>query len=298
MDDYVSILQNTLEYIDKHLGDALDVEHLAQHAGFSPYHFCRVFRFGTGQSVMGYVRSRRLLCAAVALSGQDRLIDIALQYGFETHSGFSKAFRRHFGCTPENFRIHAKAFPPPLPDLNTLKQSKRRNIVMEPTFITRPAIKIAGYSLHTTNVDGVNNTAIPQFWTDYLTDGRCKKLHEAAFVQNHAEYGACFPENPQTGEFVYAIGVEVQDGSEVPAELETFDIPAATYAVFLSPPASRAAFSDSIQSTWQHIYSQWFPQSGYEYAPGCVDYELYDERCMGDTGCVCAIYIPVVKKNT
>jgi len=66
--------------------------------------------------------------------------------------------------------------------------------------------------------------------------------------------------------------------------------------VFSSPPADAANFSSSIQGTWKYIYSEWLPASGYEFDNGKVDYELYDERCMGETGKICDIYIPVVKR--
>ena len=70
----------------------------------------------------------------------------------------------------------------------------------------------------------------------------------------------------------------------------------ATYAVFSTPPCSRAEFVKNIQGTWNYIMNDWFQASGYEYAPGCVDFELYGEKCMGETGLVCEIYIPVAKK--
>lgn len=294
---YADILQDTLEYIDAHLGETLDTELLASLAGFSPYHFSRVFHFGVGYTVMDYVRRRRLAFAASELSSGKKIIDIALEYGFESHSGFSKAFRRQYGCSPETYRVHAQSKRPELPSLTHMIQYVTGGIVMEPKFVTRPAIKVAGFSLKTTNKDGENNAAIPAFWLAYLNDGRCQKLHKEDFVKSHSEYGACFPENPQTGEFIYVIGVEPKDGADVPPPYECYELPAATYAVFSSPPSDRANFSNSIQGTWSYIYNEWFPNSGYEYADGCVDFELYDERCMGDTGCVCDICIPVTKKS-
>jgi AraC family transcriptional regulator len=63
------------------------------------------------------------------------------------------------------------------------------------------------------------------------------------------------------------------------------------YAVFSSPPADEANFSLAIQGT------EWFPNSGYEFDSNGVDFEFYGERCMGKTGKVCEIYIPVVKRQ-
>lgn len=293
---YVDIIQKVMRFVDDHLSDELNAEVLARVAGFSPYHFCRVFQWHVGYSVMGYVRLRRLAFAVSELSSGRKLIDIALDYGFETHSGFSRAFKRHYGITPERYRLHAQTGKPPLPDLLRMNDYFIGGIVMEPKFVTLPAIRLAGYALETRNVDGENNHAIPAFWTACIADGRMERLHKADFVKNHAEYGACFPENPENNEFSYVIGVEVKDGAQVPSAFHTCELPPATYVVFSTPPCHQAEFSKNIQGTWQYIMNDWFPSSGYEYAPGCVDFEHYAENTMGENDNVCDIYIPVVKR--
>ena len=292
---YAPLLQSVLTYIDGHLDENLSVESLARLAGFSPYHFSRVFPFYTGYSVMEYVRIRRLTHAAAALSKGERLIDIALAYGFETHSGFSKAFKRYFNTPPEQYRMRCiQTVPPPIPDLLRMqKQYAIGGIVMEPKFITKEAIQLAGYALRTKN-DGSNTVEIPKFWTEYLTDGRCQNLHSGDFVKSHAEYGACFAQDADGG-FDYLIGVEVMDGAEIPAAFEQRTLPPATYAVFSTPPSAYSAFSATIQGTWRFIMEDWFPSSGYEYANGCTDFEYYDNKG-GTDNMVCEIYIPVHKK--
>ena len=168
---------------------------------------------------------------------------------------------------------------------------------MEPKFVTKPAIKLAGYMIKTTNSGNENSTAIPAFWGAYMRDGRMNKLHGESFLKSHAEYGACFPESPETGEFEYVIGVEVKDDAAVSEGYYVCEIPAATYAVFSTPPSDGERFVPAIHGTWGYIFNEWFPGSAYEYAPGCVDFELYDERCMSEAGKVCDICIPVVKKE-
>ena len=294
--DYRDVMQSILRYIDGHLTEEINSKDLADMAGFSQYHFCRVFQWHVGYPVMEYVRSRRLAHAASELSSGRKLIDIAFDYGFETHSGFSKAFKRRYGTSPEKFRLRASAKKPELPDILLAKKYLMGGIVMEPKFETLPAIKLAGYALKTKNNEGENNKEIPAFWGEYLSDGRMEKLHGADFLLEHAEYGACFSEDPENGEFIYVIGVKVREGAEIPAEFHKCELPPATYAVFSTPPANEENFSKNIQGTWQYIMNDWFPKSGYEYAAGCVDFELYGEKCMGENDKVCEIYLPVVKK--
>jgi AraC family transcriptional regulator len=167
---------------------------------------------------------------------------------------------------------------------------------MEPKMVKLAAIKIAGFVLMTKNKDGENNKAIPKFWYDYFHDGRKEKIHKETFVKNHNEYGACFQENSENGEFEYVIGLEVKEGHAIPKEYHVCTIPEAMFAVFSSPPADDKDFSSAIQGTWNYIFSEWFPHSGYEYDKNSVDFEFYDEASMGYTGKVCKIFIPVVKK--
>jgi AraC family transcriptional regulator len=294
--DYIDILQEMLRYIDANIKEKLSVEKLAARAGFSPYHFCRVFQWEIGYSIMEYVRNRRLAFAASEFNSGRRITDIAIDYGFETYSGFTRAFRRYFSCSPEVYRMHASYDVPKLPVLEKIKQYVSGGIVMEPKMVKKEAVKIAGFALKTTVNGGQNKTEIPKFWMEYLSDGRCKKLHGENFVKSHTEFGACFPENPENGEFVYVIGVEVKDGCEIPGDYHVCVIPEALYAVFSSPPTDEANFSKEIQGTWKYIYSEWFPNSGYEFANGKVDLELYDKNNMGEKGNICDIYIPVVKK--
>jgi AraC family transcriptional regulator len=275
--------------------EKLSVEKLAARSGFSPYHFCRVFQGEVGYSIMEYVRNRRLAYAASKLACGRRISDLAVDCGFETPSGFSKAFRRYFDCSPEVYRMHASFDVPKLPILKKSKQYVTGGIVMEPKMLKREAVKVAGFALTTRTKDEENKRAIPQFWHEYLTDGRVKKLHGESFLKSHVEYGACFPENLEDGEFVYVIGVEIKEGHDVPDGYHVCTLPEALYARFTTPPADEANFSLSIQGTWNYIYSEWFPNSGYEFDSNGIDFELYDERCMAKTGKVCDIYIPVVK---
>lgn len=295
--DTIAILQQTLDYVDEHITDDITPERLAAQAGFSTWHFCRAFQCGVGYTVMAYVRQRRLAFAACELASGKRILDISLKYRFDTHSGFSKAFRRYFGCSPATYRLHARGGrlnPPSLPRTNNYLTG---GIILEPKFVTLAAVKLAGYAIKTTSSDGENSKTIPAFWQTYMTDGRMDKLHAERFVKAHDGYGVCFPEDPQDGAFDYVIGVERKEGEAVPDGYQTCTIPPASYAVFSTPPSNAERFVSAIQGTWNYIFSEWFQTSGYEYAPDCVDFERYDDRCMSDVGKVCDIYIPIVKKH-
>jgi len=296
--DYIDILQEMLQYIDENIKEKLSVEKLAARAGFSPYHFCRVFQWEVGYSIMEYVRNRRLFFAASEFNSGRRIIDIAIDYGFETYSGFARAFRRYFSCSPDVYRIYASYNVPKLPVLEKNKQYVRGGIIMEPMIMKKDAIKIAGFALKTTTIGGQNKIEIPKFWQEYINNGRRNKLHSENFVKRPIDFGASFMTNPEDDEFVYVIGVEVKEGYEVSNEYHVCTIPEALYAVFSTPPVDEADFTKEIQGTEGYIFSEWFPNSGYEFADGKVDFELYDDRYKGEKGYGCDIHIPVIKRNT
>ena len=93
------------KYIENNLSDDLSISKLAKYVSVSPFHFQRIFFRDLGESVLGYIRSRRLERAAKILSSDSNipLIQLALDCGFDSHSAFSKAFKQHFGIPPSLF---------------------------------------------------------------------------------------------------------------------------------------------------------------------------------------------------
>ncbi len=106
-------IRAVLEHIESNLQQPLDAAELAEVAGFSLWHFYRVFREVTGKSVGGYIREKRLQKAALRLrSGNESVVDIALDVGYETHSGFTRAFRARFSASPARYRESAQTQEP------------------------------------------------------------------------------------------------------------------------------------------------------------------------------------------
>lgn len=112
------MIQNSMDYIEDHLKTDIDAAELADRAGFSVFHFYRLFQAAVGYPVMQYILRRRLLHTAYAMRCGSKGIDAALEYGFETYAGFYKAFLREFGCTPQEFIKNRRAKRPIKPNLS------------------------------------------------------------------------------------------------------------------------------------------------------------------------------------
>ena len=101
--DYRRILQESLDYIEANLTAELTASELAKMAGFSLYHYYRLFQSAVDMPVIQYITRRRLLHAIYAMSTGQSKTDAALTYGFDTYAGFYRAFQREFGYTPADF---------------------------------------------------------------------------------------------------------------------------------------------------------------------------------------------------
>src|SRR6202051_2238086 len=94
--------QRALWFIESHLAEELTLDEIADVAGISRFHMVRAFAAATGFSVMRYVRARRLSEAARALAnGAPDILTLALEADYGSHEAFTRAFRDHFGVTPE-----------------------------------------------------------------------------------------------------------------------------------------------------------------------------------------------------
>ena len=101
MDDR-TIIQRSLDYIEDDLQAEITAAELADMAGFSLFHYYRLFQRATGLPVMRYILRRRLLHGVYAMKQGSSKVDAALAFGFDTYAGFYKAFCREFGSTPSD----------------------------------------------------------------------------------------------------------------------------------------------------------------------------------------------------
>ncbi len=111
----VDIMQKTIDYIEDNLKAEITAEDLAEISGFSLYHFYHLFGSYIGIPILAYITKRRLMHAIYEANGGKKLVDVSLEYGFNTHAGFFKAFKREYGCSPKRFlKIKSAKKPEPI----------------------------------------------------------------------------------------------------------------------------------------------------------------------------------------
>ncbi len=94
-------------YVAEHLKAEFSLDELAQFIGYSAYHFAREFKAHTGQSVMNYVREQRIHAAATDIANGKGICETAMDYCFDTHAGFTRAFAELYGVSPKTYAEHA-----------------------------------------------------------------------------------------------------------------------------------------------------------------------------------------------
>ena len=142
--DWITGMQKAIDYIEANLTEEIDYEKVAAESFSSSYHFQRVFSILCGYTLGEYIRLRRLSLAGVELaSGKDKVIDIALKYGYDSPDSFAKAFQKFHGITPSQARADGsmlKSF-----SRLSIKISLEGGSIMNYRIETKPQFTLLGY---------------------------------------------------------------------------------------------------------------------------------------------------------
>jgi len=278
----MNIIEKALWQVESNLRRPISLEYLAELSGVTPAYLTRAFALATGCSLMRYARARRLSEAARILAlGVPDILGLALDVGYGSHEAFTRAFREHFGLTPESVREarttrHLELTEPLIMDAPLAPK------LAEPTIESRKALLLAGL-IKTFAMKDLGS--IPSLWKEFdeIQDAITNTGPERRY------FGASLSFSEEKG-CEYMAALEVTDLASVPTEAQTTTIPAVTYAIF-SQPGHITLMRPTIMSIWQ----DWLPGSGYtaEEAPLIEYYPPAFDGVTGDGGF--EIWLPVRK---
>jgi len=265
----MNAVEKALWFIESHFGGEITLLDIANTAGVSRFHMTRAFGAATGRSIMRYVRGRRLTEAAKALShGAPDILSVALDAGYGSHEAFTRAFRDEFGVTPEIIR--AQGSLKKIEVVEPIKMDETLLIKLEPPRVkSGTRLLVAGIGAGYTCE---SSAGIPSQWQRFVPH-----LGHIPGQIGGTAYGACC-NNDDSGSFDYVCGVEVKDFLRIPADWNRVRIPEQKYAVFV-----QRDHISTIRSTWNTIWNEWLPNSGYEVADA-PDFERYGENFSPTTG--------------
>ena len=145
--DWITGVQRAIDYVEAHLTEEIDYEKIAAESFSSRYHFQRVFSILCGYTLGEYIRLRRLSLAGAELaSGREKVIDVALKYGYDSPDSFAKAFRNFHGITPSQARADGRM----LRSFSRLsvRISLEGGNMMNYRVETKPGMTLVGYKRH------------------------------------------------------------------------------------------------------------------------------------------------------
>ena len=256
-----SAIQNMKEYIHTHLQAPITAADLAKAADYSPFYASRLFKEATGITPFEYIRRERLLQSAYVLRGtKTRVLDVALDFVFDSHAGFTRAFTKAFGISPKKYAEIKSPAGWLIPfrylnrsNANVEELNMEQTAIIFTQIVERPARKLIlrrsknahEYFSYCEEVGcGKNNNSAP--W-DILCD-----IKEALYEP----VGLWLPENmrlPDSG--VYAHGVEVPFDfkGEIPADFDIIDLAPCQLLVFQGEPFDDASFDRAVRTCMESI---------------------------------------------
>ncbi|MCL2357981.1 MAG: AraC family transcriptional regulator [Defluviitaleaceae bacterium] len=281
--DWLTRMNNALSYVEDNLSGEINHETLAEIACCSASNFFRMFSFITDVSLSEYIRRRRLTLAALELqTGNVKVVDLAMKFGYDSPVSFSRAFHILHGVTPTQARtdgVMLKAYPKITFQIS-LKGEKEMDYRIE----TKEAFQVFGIEdLFPAEAANDSNSTLRKpadLWDECHANGVYEKLAAAAgdlpaFVNSELckVHAVCDYKETAQEVFPYMLCAFRGSGSKVDG-YAIADIPAHTWAIF---PTEKFAWDDCgkvLSSLYKRIFSEWLPTSNYEQV-GSLDMELY-----------------------
>ncbi len=290
--EWLTCIRRSLEFMEEHLLDDISAQDVAAQVNMSPFFLQRGFSVIAGYGISEYIRNRRLYLAALDLSRSDeKVIDIAFRYGYETPESFTKAFTRFHGATPSQVRNRQGAIRSFLPlSVNIIVHG---GVQMEFKIVNMFGFRVIGFQ----KIFGMEDSysKIPKYWNEvfakYAGNDPTDACERAIADNRIGEYGICI-DDMGGNEFRYMIAGKYM-GGEVPEGMAVYEFPDCEWAVFDCYGPNPA----TLQDLNTRIFKEWLPGNPEFELSGNATVEWYDcHGDMTDSDYHSAIWIPVKRK--
>ncbi len=291
--ELLNILENCLNFIESNLDKKLSLEDLALETGFSKFHLHRVFKSLTGETIIDYINARKLTTSIDdLLNSNKRILDIALDYGFEYEQSYIRAFKSKFEATPH--KVRNENISVILREKINLSEiiSINNTITYRPFFVYKPKFNLVGnqYNLNSRSGDSAANFHGKEFFYK-------QKVQIKNAVNPNIYYGYTEWNKSSTGYIQYMPSLEVNDLSDVPLDMDFRQIPSNKYVVFrfvgfFNPDELNGR---ALGRLLVHMYRKWIFNSGYKFSD-TYRFENIDNSLSKDNYCEVDIYQPIQEK--
>lgn len=280
--DFISNMNQALDYIEANLTEEIPYDKLAQAAHCSVYHFQRFFTYISGIPLSEYIRRRKLSCAALELQQSDiKIIDLAVKYGYESSTSFSRAFLSLHGVTPTEARKgnRIKSYP-----RMSFHLSVQGDTALDYQIVSKPAFRMVGIKETVSKKGNENLVRLPELWRSQYENR--KKL--ALLSEEPEQYVYGVTTNFLNTHFDYYIAAITKE--PVGASMNEILLPEVTWAIFQCVgPLPEAQYQ-----MWSRIFTEWIPFSGYTLMD-LPEIEWYSNGDINSPNYESQIWLPVEK---
>lgn len=280
--DWIERLNASIDYIEAHLTEEIDFEKVAKVALCSSYHFQRMFSYMSEMTISEYIRKRRMSMAAVELKSGEKVIDVAMKYGYNSPTAFNRAFQSVHGVSPsvlKNRDVSIRSFTP-IRFAITIKGAEE----MDFKLLQKESFRVVGIVKDISTDLEKNFATVPAMWQENIENGTIDRLCALMDGEPKAVLGMSICNDPAN--WRYAIGVA---SSAQESGFTEIIVPAATWAVF-----GGTGSGVSIQNVEKRIHTEWLPSSGYEYGDA-PEMEVYFNA--DPDHCSYEVWVPVTAKR-
>lgn len=260
-------VQKAIDYIETHLPEPLSLDTLARAAGYSKFHFQRLFLETVHMTPAVYIRRRRISEVVRAMeAGEQSISALAFAWGFNSKENFTRAFKSEHHILPTEFKSVG----------NSLKLWDR--ITLEEPFAMPEGVPV---SLEPFRLIALpSDEAVPSdFWNRYNVGGWSAKLSGGAVVE---DWGVSLWD-PAENRLRYFIGIREEHALGDLSGTIPLEIPGGTYIRFDTPPGPQFRFIATVQRTWAGI-SEWMETHGYRRMAGYeLEYYVESSRTFTET---------------
>lgn len=265
--DWIKRLNDTVAYVEQHLDGEVDMEHAARIAGCSVYNLQRMFSYIADRSLTEYIRARRMTLAAFELlSGSERVLDLALKYGYDSQDSFSRAFKGYHGVLPSMVRKGETQLRS-CPRLSfRIQVSGAESVAFR--IVDWPKFSVAGFSFEMQTDQGFS--VIPGLWENSMHNGTFRRICDLARerdccpaaclgIADCAQYGTAERMRYILGATTW-VDVPHSEPLPPPEGMETFTYPASKWVILTAD----GPLPQAVQDVYGYFYNDWLPSSGYD----------------------------------
>ncbi|HWR29755.1 MAG TPA: AraC family transcriptional regulator [Negativicutes bacterium] len=287
----INAVQGMQDFIEANLGEPITLHQLANAAGYSPWHAARIFGELTGKTPFEYIRALRLSRAALKLWDEEvKIIDVAFDHVFDSHEGFTRAFSKQFGLTPQEYRRKSPPLPLFMPSrirdyylilakgaMNMTESAKIRTIFTQ--VVDRPARKLLLKR-------GVKAT----HYFEYCEEVGCDIWGVLCSIKGalYEPIGVWLPPNlrrPDTSTYAQGVEVPTDYAGETPEGFDLIDLSPCKMMIFQGQPYADEKFETAIHEMWDamkdynpEIYGfKWADEDGPRFQLAPMGYRGYIE---------------------